>query len=61
MKLGILAAFVVATAVTIWKNGGINSHGLADTLMFGAFIALMVWLLSPRRSDKSAGHDGPAE
>jgi ABC-type enterobactin transport system permease subunit len=61
MKVGLLAAFGVATAVTIWNNGGINSHGWQDTLMFGVFIVLMVWLLSPRRSDKNAGHDSPTE
>jgi len=54
---GWLPIFFVAAGLVIWKNGGINSHGWADTAMAGVFILLMIWLLSPRRN-KSAGHEG---
>lgn len=47
---GGLAAFAVALCLAIWRNGGINSFGLADTMMFGVFVALMVWLLTPRKA-----------
>lgn len=55
-----IGAFTVAAGLTIWKNGGIGSNGLADTLMFVAFIGLMVWLLLPSR-DKSRGQQSPNE
>lgn len=54
---GLLATFVAASALTIWKNGGIGSNGLADTLMFVAFFALMIWLVVPR-SDKTGSGQG---
>jgi hypothetical protein len=57
----LLPIFFVAAGLVIWKNGGVNSHGWADTAMLGVFILLMIWLLSPRRSDKRTGHDSPAE
>ena len=58
---GLLPIFFVAAGLVIWKNGGVNSHGWADTAMLGVFILLMIWLLSPCRSDKRTGHDSPAE
>lgn len=51
----VIAAFVAAAVLTIWKNGGINSHGMGDALMFVGFIVFMLWLLIPRRNKASGG------
>ncbi len=53
----LFAGFVGATIITIWRNGGINSHGTADTLMFIGFLIFLGWLTLPRR-DKAPGHEG---
>ena len=53
----LFAGFIGATVITIWRNGGINSHGPADTLMFIAFLIFVGWLTLPRR-DKPPGHQG---
>ena len=53
---GLFAGFVGATIITIWRNGGINSHGPADTMMFIGFLIFVGWLTLPRR-DKPAGHE----
>lgn len=45
-----LLVFAVALGLTLWRNGGIPSFGLADTLMWGLFVALMIWFLSPPRT-----------
>lgn len=58
---GMLSVFIVTMAVTIWKNGGINSLGTGDTLMFGAFILLMVWFLLPRRGLQQAKGQHPRQ
>ena len=53
--LTVFVALTAATALTVWKNGGIGSIGTADTLMFFAFIALVAWLLLPRRDKAGSG------
>lgn len=52
----ILAGLLMVTGLVVWKNGGLNSKGPADTVMFFAFLAFLAWLLLPRRN-KSAGHE----
>lgn len=44
------ATFVGATIITIWRNGGINSHGPADSAMFIGFLLFLGWLSLPRRN-----------
>jgi hypothetical protein len=44
--IGVVA---ISVGLAIWKNGGINSHGLADMLMLVAFIVFLGWLVLPRR------------
>lgn len=58
---GILPIVFMAAALVIWKDGGINANGWGDYVMLGVLALLLIWFLSPRRPDKSAGHDGPAE
>jgi len=59
--VGFLPILFMAAGLTIWNNGGLNAKGTADYVMLGLFILLMIWLLSPRRPDKSAGHDRSSE
>ncbi len=58
---GLIPVFIVALVVVFWKDGGISGHGWGDILMFAAFVALMIWLLLPRRSDKSSRQDSTPE
>lgn len=53
----LFAGFAGASVITIWRNGGINSHGPADTLMFVGFMIFLGWLLLPRRN-KAPSHEG---
>lgn len=56
-QAGLLPIFFMAMGLVIWKNGGINAHGWGDYVMFGLFVLLMIWLLTPRRADKGTSHE----
>lgn len=57
--VGMLPIFFVALVLGIWNNGFENAHGWADIAMFGVFILLMIWLLTPRR--KRPSEQAPTE
>lgn len=58
---GAVAVVSIAAGLVLWKNGGRYSHGLLDELAFAAFLVFLVWILLPRRSNKSPGSDGLSE
>ena len=57
--VGLLPIFFVALVLGVWNNGLAHAHGWADIAMFGVFVLLMIWLLTPRR--KRPGEQSPSE
>lgn len=51
--LGVIG---ISTAITIWKNGGINSHGPIDTALFIGFLMLLAWLILPGAARRDGRH-----
>lgn len=58
--IATLSTLILSVGLVLWKNGGINSHGIADALMFAVFLVFFAWLLLPRRS-KDAHHEHPGQ